>query len=892
MKRFSIIASVHLCGSLAMLAMLANAAPETMPPTTAQTATAQVSPANGESRPELEPLLDWSHWTKHRTRVQHPSGAIKAADVARARENIKRYQWAQSYFASLRGRATAFVPKLTPQYIESMIPETTPGDALWTPSPAVRDAGKQVLEHGSWEWTPERPDELKCKVTGVVFPNEKYPESIVLQTKWGKPQTLTFYGGEPFTIFGYKGSRPTFTGNIRARKVAYMAQKARELGEAFLLSGEVSYARAARAILLRFARVYPHWMVHSGYGEYADMHPHVAALAINKLPEPELLPPPNKPNNKLHVGYWAAGRASGHGQESTFVRIMTQTYDWTCEATENGAPIYSEADKLLIERDLLLEASVLLIADKQINNKSVGNRTAAALVGMCLGHPGLVRFGLEGFQKTVDEWFLPDGSTPESPAYAIMTLGNVNDMAQAFRGYSDPSGYRDAQGKRLDDFNIYRDTNFHRVWNAMFNGLQGDLGFPPFADSYGPTSTRKGGSSGLGLQFTELLVANYPHEARYLALLKELAGPDLSRGMASTALYYREPGIETRATPPLSFPDFCPPDLRIGHMRSGATGRESLLMLSASHWGSHHHLDSLNLYYWKAGHELLSDLGYLWDHPMQKMNTRTLAHNTVLISEANQRTIERGGDVDFFHAGTRLKAMQARSNAYEKATLYHRVALLVDHGEGRSYAADIFRVQGGQTQDYVFHGPNNSIQTASPLQAHGAPLYDFKNVRSIATAGDWKATWKLNEKMMFNVWNLAQPNERVFIGDGWGQRDSGNADIGATVPYIVRRTTGAGTKYFASVYEGFEGPNFVRNAQRLNIVGAPSDTVILSVETALGRDYIVSQRESSPLRITTPDGTLETKNRVTIVSIQNTRAAWADGESEAVKWNGAIVAKK
>ena len=34
---------------------------------------------------------------------------------------------------------------------------------------------------------------------------------------------------------------------------------------------------------------------------------------------------------------------------------------------------------------------------------------------------------------------------------------------------------------------------------------------------------------------------------------------------------------------------------RIVHGRTGADGRESLLLLSASHWGGHHHLDSLNL---------------------------------------------------------------------------------------------------------------------------------------------------------------------------------------------------------------------------------------------------------------------------------------------------------
>ena len=43
----------------------------------------------------------------------------------------------------------------------------------------------------------------------------------------GKPQTLTFYGGEPFVIFSYKTGVPSFSANIRSRKVSYLAGLAR-----------------------------------------------------------------------------------------------------------------------------------------------------------------------------------------------------------------------------------------------------------------------------------------------------------------------------------------------------------------------------------------------------------------------------------------------------------------------------------------------------------------------------------------------------------------------------------------------------------------------------------------------------------------------------------------
>ncbi|MEX0882907.1 MAG: hypothetical protein WDZ72_05475, partial [Cyclobacteriaceae bacterium] len=322
-------------------------------------------------------------------------------------------------------------------------------------------------------------------------------------------------------IFGYKEGRPSFSANIRSRKVQWIAGFSRTLAEGFKLTGNLEYAEACQKILLRLAKCYPNWLVHVGYGEYADMDPKTAAMNINNLPEPEICPPPNEPDHRLWTGYWSAGRASGVGLESDFVRKVTAAYDLTCTVNyPDGTPLFSEKEKLIIEKDLLLESTVLLFGDKGLNNKSVSNRTAAALVGMCVGHPGLVRFGLEGFQMTVDGWYLPDGTTSESPFYGLMTLGGIWDMAQAALGYSDPPGFRDEEGNRMDELDLYHGTNYQLVWEAFFNGLQGDLAYPPYADSF--RNTR------LDVAYVELMAANYPHKSCYLALLKELCGPQLT----------------------------------------------------------------------------------------------------------------------------------------------------------------------------------------------------------------------------------------------------------------------------------------------------------------------------------------------------------------------------
>jgi len=844
-----------------------------------------------------DPLLEWTLWEQNYGLVIHPCLTIKTRDIECARENIHRYKWAAEYAERIKRSADRYLDLINSSFIESMIEETTPGHPRMTPCPACRDKGKPYYPHGLWTWNIAHPEQLVCDVCGTVYPDSRYPEDIVCITKWGKPQKITYCGGDPFTIFGYKNGRPGFRGNIRSRKVQWMANYSRTLAEAYILSGDIKYALSCRDILLRFAECYPFWLVHVGYGEYADMDPRIASQNISNLPEPEICPPPNKPDFSLWTGFWSAGRSTGTGLESDFVRKTVAAYDLTCSAlNRDGARIYSEHDRKKIERDLLLESTILLVCDKQINNKSVSNRTAAALVGICVGHPGLVRFGLESFGRTVDGWYLSDGSTSESPFYGLMTLGGIWDMAQASRGYSDPPGYKDQEGKRIESLDLFHNTPFNRVWDAFYLGLQGNLHYPPFADSF--RSTR------LDISYVELMVASYPEKSEYLSLLKTLCGRDLTLhsgssefnsadlsgpagedepvldlpyGLAkpdkfsSFSVYYRKPGIEAVQVPELKLPDWCPPELRIGHLRTGDDGRDSLLTMSASHWGIHHDNDSLNIYYWKKDHEILSDLGYLWDHPFKLQNKRTVAHNTVVIDGKDQITTGRKGEILVFKTSGHVKVMEMSSDAYPGAKTYRRTSAIIDHGNGHDYVVDFFRVEGGDIQDYVFHGIETKceihdidLKTVSSMK-----LYDFSNIRTADGNRIWRAEWKSGQSMNCMAWSAGQEGETVYVADGWGQRDWKNSDIGATIPYFVRRRMGEGEKLFISVFEGYEGSEpFIRNMRKLDYES------IIEVETVLGRDYIMSAGNTGILDIRSGGRRIKLSGHIVVASLQNKKMIW------------------
>jgi len=833
-----------------------------------------------------EPLLDWSAWKLHRTTVVHPAGTIKPADVERAKENMRRYEWARAYAEELRRGADDWLNRLTPEWIATMIPVETPGDTLFTPCPACRDLKKPAHPHGQYRWDAAAPNEMTCEVCGTIYPSEKYPESMVFTTKSG--QKLSFYGGPEFVLFGFP-TRPSFTANIRARKVAAATRACRELAEAYALTGNEEYGHGARRLLLRFAEVYPNWLVHVGYGEYADMDPHAAALNIKNLPENEITPTPAGPDKSLHSGYWQGGRATGTGMEAGFVRQMLEAYSFIRAKPQSGENILSGEERLKIEKDLLLESTVLLIADKAVNNKSVGNATAVALAGMVLGHPEMVRFGLDVFLKTVDGWFLPDGGTSESYSYATMTLNGIESMGQAFRGYSDPPGYKDAGGRRIDDIDLYRQTAYARVWQAMFNGMQGDLKYPPLADGHRTTA--------LGDRLTELVADNYPEDGRYTALLKELAGPDLSGGDVRTAVYFRPPGLEEKETAPLSLPDILFPALRFGYLRSGETGRSSCLVLSASDWGIHHHFDSLELYYWQDGRELLSDLGYLWDHPMSLMSRRTFAHNTVMVDGGEQLSKGRGGEFTFFASKGPMKAMEAESRAYPQATLYRRTVAQVEYEPGRLYVVDVFRVRGGRKHQYVFHGPGNAYELASPeLETPGRiEGLDLEQVRASSAAAEWQVTWNLGATDFRALWRN-EPGERSIVGDGWGQRDYRNSDVGAVLPYIVRERAGAAEpSVYVTVFESAPaGREVVRGVRRLAVPEIPAaDAVAVAVDTPEGVDYFVSCLRPVEVKLDTPHGELAVNGRFGAVSVRRGEAASASAAAgTTVSLGGKILEGK
>ncbi|OHT07415.1 hypothetical protein TRFO_24365 [Tritrichomonas foetus] len=626
----------------------------------------------------------------------HPRGMFNRGDLERAKENVKHYEWAQARNRTIMKNAENYLSFVDGDKLENLLSYTTPGSYTFCPNCVL--TGKNWHPNGNWKWDHQKPDEITCNVCGMKFPNEKYPESIKYTSTFDSRQVFSYVDEEPVMCMSYSNCRSSPSAFIRGKKVSTLIDiylKNIALGHA--VSGNITFANAVKRILLRFSEVLPTYLVYSGYSynEYADCDPHIAAEKINELPSQCKIIASygnNLNNGKLYSGYWSASRLGLSGMDGILVKELVTAYD----LTENSG-VYSEEEKKKIIENVILEASFLGYCDDSINNKAVFNRAAVGLSGVVVGSSELANFGIDGFLKTINEYFLKDGGFSESPAYGIMTLNGLEPFSYAYRDYTDQTSL-----DKYSHFNVNYDTNYYQIWQALMWTVQGDLLYPPIADSYQNLT--------LSQKNLDLIKVTYPTEDNLKFVIEK------SQTESYYLMFYQEPSVgELSYNELFNVPDMAFPYLAQAYLRTGQYGRDSTVILDASPYGSHHHLDSLNLIYWKDGHELLNDLGYLWDHVDVAKTKYTNVHNTVVIDGNNQMKNHNGGSIHFFGGRDGVKIVSASSKPYPNAEIYHRTVTQIEH-DNNSYIVDIFRVKGGTKREYVFHGVHNNYHLNSDLK--------------------------------------------------------------------------------------------------------------------------------------------------------------------------------
>ncbi|KAK8889002.1 hypothetical protein M9Y10_033744 [Tritrichomonas musculus] len=646
------------------------------------------------------------------SKVEHPASIINKKDLERARKNIEKYDWARKRRDSVANSANGIIGRYNDEFLDNMVPRTTPNTHTFCPNCAKLGG---FMSKGTWSWHNSKPNEITCSKCGAKFPNnKKYPESISYTSKWDPEQVITYINTGPQICMKYFRCYSSVEGVIRGKKLDYTINRLPTLYEAYALTGDIKYANAVKKFLLKLADRMPYYMVYMGYSysQYADCDPHYVVQNLPNLPIinghqcPMIAADSDQYDDKAFFSnYWSASRLGTSGTDGEYVQIFAQAYDMIADALkDDGKPLLSEEEKNHIEKDLLIESCLLGYFDKKINNKSTMNLKGCALVGLVVGNAKLVHFGIDGFNRTLSEYYLKDGSTSQSQGYGIKTLNGLSGLNLAFRNYSDPPNFVPGENEQiLKNFNINHDTEFEPIWHALMWAVNSDFYYPIIGDETFkvtfPTSY-------------DYLVSEY--KRKYML---EYVGMLQSEGINySPNLYLSDPDyVPYNGT--VKLPDFVYPYLQQGYIRSGKDGRESILILDASPAdGGHHHLDSLNIIYTKYNKEMLLDLGYLVDHPNGSFTQATVAHQTCLFDGIDQQLNNRGGQFHLFDATNEdTKVMQASSRPYSTADVYQRTLLQMKHDKN-DYVVDIFRAKGGKKRrELVIHGPNNDYQMNKKL---------------------------------------------------------------------------------------------------------------------------------------------------------------------------------
>jgi hypothetical protein len=322
---------------------------------------------------------------------------------------------------------TAELMAMSEEQVLAAVP--TQAGVLFTDCP---NCDKSTVDQGNFAWSPANPDQIVCKDCDAVYPNNpKYPDDQVLEVR-------SIDGNHHYPYYqrpdGYK---IYFRARVDYEARGYMAKACQSLAELYWLTGDEAYARRAAIILVRFAQVYPGYVLHSEY-PFTD-------TKFGPYDGGNLSPHDIPRTSKWHV--WG------------YMDISTEMA-YTFDILRSWSPLADMADGRAIAmiRDDLLGGMLdyTMAIEESYSNMSTRKWENAIVTARMIQRPQVIHDVVFRIEQFMNDKFLYDGSWMEtSPSYMRQTAGWMQQISLAMKGYEDPAGYRHhVTGERLDAQNI------------------------------------------------------------------------------------------------------------------------------------------------------------------------------------------------------------------------------------------------------------------------------------------------------------------------------------------------------------------------------------------------------------------------------------------------------
>jgi hypothetical protein len=834
-----------------------------------------ITPEEEAFRTAIEARKD--RMLKGRAAVLHPV-MMTEEEIKQAKENIGKSPWAGEWFQARKKIADHIISQ-PDGYVEDMISTLTPGHGYGFTCPNC--VGKKSQEGSGYtlfSWSYTNPDIIRCRTCGQTYPDAKYPETAILQAP-RSGQVFTYYLNEaeqknPNDRSGRyawrwvgKPMHISFTGMIRQQKAQFMLSSLKDLSLVYTLTDDPRYAQKAVEILVRLAHAYRNWLYHDYWDTIADCDPMYAAWHDQNLRLEwkrhlclEAFAKDTPTRASMLQNYWGGGRIHPSTDNISLLEIICLAYDLTYDAVgSDGQPLWTPELREKVEKDLILE--YVIGAEPYVGGEGMATNAtnkgpriyqAQAAVSKVLGLPDIADTALRGYELIRDASFLYDGFSRETPAYTNMYLATLVHVPEMLHGFRWPEGIPGREGV-LDIYGT--DTRLKLMYQAVFDWLRPDGYNLPLGDTQF--------DSGISTQILEIGAKRYPEiylerlatmasygrysPTEYAILRLDLSAIDSNKGA--------NPGLEQEE---VFFPAWMMAILRHGVHKKDATA----LTLSLAPPGPHRHSDPLSLYYFDSGREILGDMGYVSDMPVNKWIVSGFSHNLVLLDD---RVPGYSGRLGLNMMVTSPDISVVEGSYDEEDGRYRRLIALIKGPDAQTFAVDIFRVKGGSKHSYRLYSelaasdsPKGSLQFKGITMPKEPPLpkvagsikqEDIFGLRDIRTAknppASWQATWQESGRS-YRLWMLSQVDS-VEASNGPGQRTR-TADQGRRVRFLdaIRKGTNLDST-FVAIHEpsGPRGAMPITEATRLDVPkSAGPDAVALRIDSKWGTYFIFSEFEN------------------------------------------------
>ncbi|MBM4081860.1 MAG: alginate lyase family protein, partial [Planctomycetes bacterium] len=290
-------------------------------------------------------------------------------------------------------------------------------------------------ENGMFEWTIERPSELRCKFCKHVYPSEKYPVNWTATGRNALGETVTYK-----YYFDEKAKRDFwFEAHADYFLRSWFVGQCLALAQAYHATQKPQYARRAALILDRFAQAYPRMAVLSQW-------PYRRRDVVK--------PTPPYPHAGGKWGRWSSDEVPHHLPEA--YDLIHDSAELDKLSQQQGADVRKR-----IENDFFRATVQYMFTFEReptgvhLNNMAPHYTRNIIHIGRVIGEPDYVHWGYRWVGNILRDGFFYDGMWHEAPSYHYQTIGGVRRVVAALKGYSDPLGYRRAaDGMRLENLDL------------------------------------------------------------------------------------------------------------------------------------------------------------------------------------------------------------------------------------------------------------------------------------------------------------------------------------------------------------------------------------------------------------------------------------------------------